>query len=349
MVSVVKLFSVIATLAASVAAAPPTKREAAPFQPPTEGYHRPRAAEADLELDLHDRAWTEENAHELSKRDVGLKTTCKPIYAAYYRTWRDETANSTNPAVKLSDIPTGTDIVFSFGDPGDDLYFTTLRDTYLPALHAKGTKVVRSIFIDTILEKATPADGNYDPIAKEIYNEYVAKWNLDGLDIDQEKPSLTTAQVTHAAGVIKALAKLIGKNGSQPNSHLIYDTNLNIHSLAQQVAGVVDYVLIQAYGRSPSTLQSTWSGYAPYITSCQFLIGFSFYEERGAYWSDAVAPFSTSRAYQYASWNPTGGKKGGVFSYAVDRDWKAQGDDTLTVPTYEWSKQLITVNKASST
>jgi hypothetical protein len=124
---------------------------------------------------------------------------------------------------------------------------------------------------------------------------------------------------------------------------LVYDTNQNVHPLIEAVGPYVSYVALQAYGRSPASLQGTWEGYAPYISSCQWMVGFSFYEEKGASWGDATAPFESSRAAEYAAWKPKGGDKGGVFSYAVDRDWKAEGDDTLSVPTYEFSNKIIDI------
>ncbi|WOO80395.1 Endo-beta-N-acetylglucosaminidase F2 [Vanrija pseudolonga] len=314
MVSLVKLFSVIVTLAASVSAAPAVEPQ-------------------------------------IAKRAVGLQTSCPggPVYAGYFRSWRDVAADSTNPQVKMSDLPAGTDIAFVFPmgseDPG---FWTTLRDSYVPALHARGTKLVRTVFIDRLLKVAVPADGNYDAIAQQLIGEFVTPWGLDGIDIDMEQ-SLTSAQATHSANIIIALSKYLGPRSSKPGTYLIYDTNEDVHELAIKVAPYVNYIQIQAYGRNGPSLQSTWNGYAPYYSSCQFSIGFSFYEERGAYWGDSSQPFWASNAANYAQWNPAGGKKGGLFSYAIDRDWKDYGDDTLTVPTYEYSKQLIPLNKQYST
>ncbi|MCX8648605.1 hypothetical protein J3U01_09340 [Bifidobacterium sp. B4107] len=53
---------------------------------------------------------------------------------------------------------------------------------------------------------------------------------------------------------------------------------------------------------------------------------------------------STSRAMQYALWEPDDGadgrQKGGVFEYAVDRDGVRRGDDKLQPTTFEWTKAL---------
>jgi len=349
MVSPVKVLSIITALAASVLAAP----SAEPFKYPSDGFHRGKSfalkpGDIDVALDAEARDLA---SRGLAKRSVGVQSSCPggPLYAGYFRTWRDVAGKPGNPPVKMSDMPVGTNIALVFGNPDDAGFWPVLRDSYVPALHAKGMKVIRSIFIDDILALTPPADGNYVPLAQALYQDKVAQWGLDGLDIDMEK-SLTTAQVTLAAGVIQALSKIIGRSGTQPGSLLIYDTNQYVHTLAQKIAPYVDYVLLQAYGTTTSVLQSAWNGYAPYYSSCQFLVGVSFWEEFASYdWGDTHSPFITSNAANFARWNPTGGKKGGMFTYAIDRDWKAVGDNTLTVPTYEYSNQLIPLNKASST
>lgn len=314
MVSLFKLFSVIATLAASVSAAP--------------------AVEASI-----------------AKRAVGVQTSCPggPVYAGYFRSWRDIAADPSNPQVKMSDLPAGTDIAFVFPMGSENqTFWTTLRDSYVPALHARGTKLVRSIFIDRFLSVGVPADGNYDAIAQQLIGEFVTPWGLDGIDIDMEE-TLSSDQATLAGNIIIALSKYLGPRSNNPGSLLIYDTNEDVHQLAITVAPYVNYIQIQAYGRNGPSLQNTWEGYAPYYSSCQFSVGFSFYEENGNFWGDTYKPFSSSNAAAYAQWNPAGGKKGGLFSYAIDRDWKDATDNTLSVPTYEFSKQLIPLNKQYST
>ncbi|KAL1411763.1 hypothetical protein Q8F55_002730 [Vanrija albida] len=286
----------------------------------------------------------------IARRAVGPQASCPggPYYGGYFRSWRDIAADASNPPTRMSDLPSGVDVAFVFPQGTEaPAFYTALRDTHMPALHAKGTKLVRTIPIDKLLATPVPADGNYDAIAQQLVAEFVTAHGLDGLDVDMEQ-SLSASQVTHTASIFTALAKYLGPRG-KPGTLLIYDTNQDVHALATKVAPYVSYIQIQAYGRSTASLQNTWDGYAPYYSSCQFAIGFSFYEENGFSWGDSPQPFSSSRAADYARWNPKGGKKGGVFSYAIDRDWKRVGDNTLSVPTYEYSKQLIPLNKQSST
>lgn len=83
-------------------------------------------------------------------------------------------------------------------------------------------------------------------------------------------------------------------------------------------------------------MEERWQGYSKYIRPEQYMIGFSFYEERagsGNLWYDINSrkdddkangintDITGTRAERYARWQPkTGGVKGGIFSYAIDRD-----------------------------
>lgn len=283
------------------------------------------------------------------------KTNTDPIMMAYYRTWRDVTmphdANSTLPdqnVTAMTDIPEGVDIVsvFHYVNPGTDQqkFWDTLKDTYVPTLHARRTRVIRTIDIREIWNVphagATPTTAEYEAYAQQLIDTYLTPWNLDGLDVDMES-SLTTKQEEMAVGTFKALSKKLGPN-SNTGKLLIYDTNKDNHSLFKKTASYFDYLFVQAYGRSASSLDSTWSTYKTSITPQQFLPGISFPEEQDHNrWNDTVEPYETSRAYAYAKWNPKDGQKGGMFVYAIDRDGKQFGDDTITKTDFNWTKRLI--------
>lgn len=276
-----------------------------------------------------------------------------PQYFAYYRTWRDANAswpgsendpeNPANNTQRMDDLPAGVDVAFVFNAyvSDDSGFWDVLKNEYVPNLHAQGTQVVRTVDIGVILDAPsadTPAA--YAAAADEILAEYVTDDGLDGLDVDMER-SLTAAQVARVAGVFRALSEHLGPQ-SGTDRLFIYDTNQEgTHPLTAQIAPYVSYVLVQSYGRSVSGLQSTWESYAPYFDACEYLIGFSFYEERGHDWGDTTEPFTSSRAAQYADWQPTGATKAGIFSYAVDRDGKLPGDDTITASDFSWSTRLI--------
>ncbi|NGP58333.1 endo-beta-N-acetylglucosaminidase [Paenibacillus thiaminolyticus] len=281
-----------------------------------------------------------------------------PVMMAYYRTWRDITmphdANSTLPypnVTAMTDIPAEVDIVsvFHYVKPGTDeqLFWDTLRDTYVPILHERQTKVIRTIDIRELYNVPSmgtmPTSKEYDDHAQTLIDKYLTPYNLDGLDIDMEE-NLTQEKETKAFGVFEALSKRLGPM-SNSGKLLIYDTNKDNHSLFKKVAPFCDYLFLQAYGRDPGRLDSTWATYRNTIFPDQFLPGISFQEELGANWADTQEPFETSRAYKYAVWQPEDGPKGGMFIYAIDRDGKEYGDNTITETDFSWTKKLIDVLK----
>lgn len=64
------------------------------------------------------------------------------------------------------------------------------------------------------------------------------------------------------------------------------------------------------------------------------------------YWNDVRYPQNgTGRAYDYARWQPATGKKGGIFSYAIERDapLTSSNDNTLRAPNFRVTKDLIKI------
>jgi hypothetical protein len=153
--------------------------------------------------------------------------------------------------------------------------------------------------------------------------------------------------------VYNALSAYLGpKSGT--GKLLTFDTNQSgSNSLFKLVYTDISYVFLQAYGRGTSGMQSTWSTFSPYISSTQFVIGFSFYEENGYpsnYWDDVIYPENgTGRAYDYARWEPSTGKKGGTFGYAIDRDapLTSQHDNTIRTPNFKVTNDLIKIMNPS--
>ncbi|WP_242112970.1 endo-beta-N-acetylglucosaminidase family protein [Luteimonas aquatica] len=263
----------------------------------------------------------------------------------YFRIWRDEAADPAVNMTSMADLPACLDLVFVFpyNVADDNPVWSIIRDDYVPLLRAQGTKVVWSIFIDKLLDTSYPNNAaGYEALAQKIIADTVDKYGVDGLDVDMES-NLTSTQLTRAKGVFAALAKRLGPQ-SGTGKLLIYDTNKDgTNSLFRAVAPMVDYVLVQSYGRSVSGLQTTFNTYKPYIPASKYFIGFSFYEERGTRWGDTTTPMTGSRAYKYAQWQPTGTRKGGIFSYAIDRDGVPEGQDAIVPTDYAWTRQLISV------
>ncbi|KAJ6784015.1 hypothetical protein PWT90_00302 [Aphanocladium album] len=271
---------------------------------------------------------------------LDYKKSDHQIMAGYFRVWRD-TAGAPSNKVSMLDLPDCLDIAFVFPE-GDETteFWTTLNSTYVPELHKRGTKVVRSVGISQLIDTSYPnTAAGYQSLADALVKD-ITEYGLDGLDIDVEQ-RLSYSQLQQATGVFNALAKKLGpKSGT--DKLLIFDTNMDgSQPLFRNVYSTVSYVLIQSYGRSINSLQGTYNSFSSYITSKQYLIGFSFYEENGNNWGDTYTPMNTSRAWQYAKWQPTGATKGGIFSYAIDRDGVAIGDNAIQPTDMSWTRKLI--------
>jgi hypothetical protein len=272
-----------------------------------------------------------------------LESLEPPLQFAYFRTWHDKAVDPARPN-SIGEVPGEVDVVFVFPDytPDDSPFWDVLRDEYVPALHARGTRVVRTTDIRAVLDPAFPDTPEGHRLnAEHLVATLVDAHGLDGLDIDMES-SLDDAQTARATGVFRELARLLGPL-SGTEKLFIYDTNRDgAVPLFQATAECFDYVLVQSYGRPISSLQRTWDSFAGQIDPEQYLIGFSFYEENDNWneWNDTSEPFEESRAVAFADWQPEGAVKGGVFSYAVDRDGVAFKDDAISHTTYEWSKRL---------
>ncbi|UNK71183.1 Ig-like domain-containing protein [Microbacterium sp. H1-D42] len=297
---------------------------------------------------------------EESPAPVGNTAHCEaePLTMAYYRTWRDVTvpqnANSNLPdpnVTRMSDLPTEIDVamVFDAGDTADTDYWDTLRDEYVPALHAQGTRAVYTLWIDDLAKADIPlTDAAYQEYAQELVDTYVTPYGLDGIDVDVESYPRGD-DLTRAIGVFNALGELIGpKSGT--DKLFIFDTNqTGSTDLFEAVSSNVSFVLLQAYGRDVTRMQSTWNTFADDIAPCQFLPGFSFPEEQDrTHWGDAEGLYDPATAagftaHKYATWQPEVGTKGGFFSYAVDRDGKVWGDNTITPTSFTWMKNLAAV------
>lgn len=265
-----------------------------------------------------------------------------PLQMAYFRTWHDRATDPTRPNC-LAEVPAEVDVVFVFPDytPPESDFWVKLKDEYVPTLHERGTRVVRTTDIRAVLDPAFPdtAEG-HKANAEHLVATMVDAHGLDGLDIDMER-YLDDAELARAVAVFAELGKLIGP-ASGTGRLFIYDTNRDgDEPVFQQSAKLFDYVLIQSYGRSLSSLDATWQSYQDFIKPEQYLVGFTFYEERDwNRWNDTPEPFESSRAVAFADWQPQGATKGGVFSYAVDRDGVAFLDDRILHTTYEWTKKI---------
>lgn len=304
---------------------------------------------------------------------IPMKPLHGPLYGGYFRTWHDKTSDPTekDKVNSMGELPKEVDLAFIFHDWTKDysLFWKELATKHVPKLNKQGTRVIRTIpwrFLaggdnsgiaeDTSKYPNTP-EGN-KALAKAIVDEYVYKYNLDGLDVDVEHDSIPkvdkkedTAGVERSIQVFEEIGKLIGPKGADKSRLFIMDSTYmaDKNPLIERGAPYINLLLVQVYGSQgekgvfqndtklvTDTPEERWQGYSKYIRPEQYMIGFSFYEERagsGNLWYDINSrkdedkangintDITGTRAERYARWQPkTGGVKGGIFSYAIDRD-----------------------------
>lgn len=279
-----------------------------------------------------------------------------------YWSWVPEDSSS-----KLSDAPAEVDVLavfHAFTEEGNP-FWEKLKMEYVPKLNKQGTRVIRTIGLDGIDGRSaiskrmnyTKDEAGYKALAAAIVKEYVTDHNLDGLDIDFEYHDISRmklANVIQAKAVIEEISKIIGpKNPNRPSNMLfILDTNKEADDpdgIFMATKDCYDYVIRQNYQRD-----TFWYGYDSYegvLPKEKYLTGFSFYEEHDPnQWNnvpstDLIADrdtnetfltnpddllymedFYNSEAYKQAYYAATEGY-GGIFSYAVERDGVAHGND----------------------
>ena len=348
-----------------------------------------------------------------------------PLMGAYYRTWHDVTSTgddgqSHGGLNKMSEIPAEVDLAFIFADgtARDSGFWSTLKNSYVPKLKRQGTRVIRTIGIRQLTsergvlyeqgKELIRTDGKteeelrakYAEYANLVFDEYVNKHNLDGLDIDLEQhdepnnnakryanqgedprchkqaPEIEEDKFLQAIGIVKELRKIAGDDGHGVGKLLILDTTIKAEEsrIFQETSTLWDYILVQKYGKHLAEIevgqtenagQLNWKHFGRFgVKPEHFMYGFSFYEENGDkgnnVWADTASlkeendevdntqlnPKTTkwhlakkkiatrkpgtpadSNAYRHAMWQPDEGMKGGIFSYAVDRDGAEEGID----------------------
>lgn len=319
----------------------------------------------------------DKQAQELAKMKIPEKIPMKPLYGplygGYFRTWHDKTSDPTekDKVNSMGELPKEVDLAFIFHDWTKDysLFWKELATKHVPKLNKQGTRVIRTIpwrFLaggdnsgiaeDTSKYPNTP-EGN-KALAKAIVDEYVYKYNLDGLDVDVEHDSIpkvngeaSDENLKRSIDVFEEIGKLIGPKGADKSRLFVMDSTYmaDKNPLIERGAPYIDLLLVQVYGARgeqgefqndtklvTETPEERWQGYSKYIRPEQYMIGFSFYEERagsGNLWYDINSrkdedtangintDITGTRAERYARWQPkTGGIKGGIFSYAIDRD-----------------------------
>ncbi|WP_083487347.1 SLAP domain-containing protein [Schleiferilactobacillus perolens] len=288
-------------------------------------------------------------------------TAQEPQFMVYYRAWRDKTMAGVNTSlpdkntIAMTDLPTGIDIVnvFSYVPAGQEkqaqLFFDTLKSTYVPQMHARGVKLVRALDYGTLL-KITEKYGNdptpaqFDAYAKDLLQDLSGQWGLDGLDIDMEtKP--TAAQVKISDGVVNALAKYIGPKSGNASTRFIYDTNGSNVDPFKNVKDAFNLLGYQQYGSDSKRTAKAVADYQNVgFPKNQFLAGLTFPEEQDENnrWYDTDPIYTNSHIYDIAKYVREN-QLAGMFLYAVDRDGRNYKEDlNRIVPTsFAWTKAAI--------
>lgn len=288
-----------------------------------------------------------------------------PQFMTYYRAWRDETMQGVNTEltdenqINMNDIPYGIDIVnvFSFVPEGEEEqaepFFEKLKNEYVPNLHKRGVKLTKAIDYSELLEidhkENFPTEEEFDQFAKELLDEHVYAYGLDGLDIDMEvDPSKEEVKISD--GVIKALAKYIGPKG-EDGTVFVYDTNASNLAPFENVADYFTYLGYQQYGSDTGRTENAMEDYEELIGKDRFMPGLAFPEEQDDNrWYDAEEPYEEShmkKLSQYVQEN----QLHGMFIYALDRDGRTYGEEDLNhvkKTNFLWTKTAILETKGYS-
>jgi hypothetical protein len=255
----------------------------------------------------------------------------KQIMAGYFRTWRDRAADPQTNKTSMDEIPAFVDIalVFPWDTPPENLFWETLENIYVPALHRQGSKVVITRGIQEMLNDYEDTPAGHQAYVDMIMNTYINRFGLDGLDVDYEQ-SLSEAEHTKVVAIFNLLSTHLGPK-SNTGKLLILDTNRDGDDRTiQALAESVDYLFLQAYGRPSANMTQTYNTFKSFLPAEKFLPGFSFYEEHGVQWNDVNPDRNSGRAFDYADWQPDDGQtKGGIFSYAIDRDIPQKTDEII--------------------
>lgn len=257
----------------------------------------------------------DKQAQELAKMKIPEKIPMKPLhsplYGGYFRTWHDKTSDPTekDKVNSMGELPKEVDLAFIFHDWTKDysLFWKELAIKHVPKLNKQGTRVIRTIpwrFLaggdnsgiaeDTSKYPNTP-EGN-KALAKAIVDEYVYKYNLDGLDVDVEHDSIpkvngkaSDENLKRSIDVFEEIGKLIGPKGADKSRLFIMDSTYmaDKNPLIERGAPYIDLLLVQVYGARgeqgefqndtrlvTETPEERWQGYSKYIRPEQYMIGF---------------------------------------------------------------------------
>jgi hypothetical protein len=270
---------------------------------------------------------------------IAYKNSPHELFYAYCPIYYDtyDYGSGKTITTRLDQVPDSVDIVALFSNPSSDTstFWTVLKNTYIPNLHAKGTKIVRFCPLPkTVATYSTHYTNDATGWAKwasdtvALYSTY----GYDGAEVDIEPGSDdgTAGTQTLQVNLIKALSKYYGPKSGNSNTLLNYDTDDPAsYPIFLGVYSYVNYVIETDYfNMTTASKQSFYNGYANYVKPSQFIPGVNYEDGSG----DAGNP---RWVYQLARWQPTQGTKGGVAAWGTNSNYHANNynvtDSTIQI------------------
>ena len=257
---------------------------------------------------------------------VNYKNGSHQLFYAYCPIYYDtyDYGSGKTITTRLDQVPDSVDIVSLFSTTSDtSTFWRVLKNTYIPNLHAKGTKIVRQCPLPHTVASYTAHYTNDATGWAKWASDTVALYSTYGydgaeLDIEPGSDDGTTGTQILQENLIKALSKYYGPKSGNPATLLNYDTDDQASNpIFQVVYSYVNYVIETDYfNESTSSKQNFYTGYANYIKPSQWIPGVNFEDGSG----DAGSP---RWVYQLASWQPTQGTKGGVAAWGTNSNYHA--------------------------
>jgi chitinase len=270
---------------------------------------------------------------------VAYKNSPHQLFYAYCPIYYDtyDYGSGKDITTRLDQVPDSVDIVALFSNPSSDTstFWTVLKNTYIPNLHAKGTKIVRFCPLPKTVSAFTVNYPNNSTGWAKWASDTVALYSTygyDGAEVDIEPGSDdgTAATQTLQENLIMALSKYYGPKSGNSATLLNYDTDDPAsYPIFLAVYSYVNYVIETDYfNETTASKQSFYNGYANYIKPSQWIPGVNYEDGSG----DAGSP---RWVYQLASWQPTQGTKGGVAAWGTNSNYHANNynvtDSTIQI------------------
>lgn len=269
---------------------------------------------------------------------IAYKNSPHQLFYAYGLIYYDtyDYGSGKTITTRLDQLPDSVDIVSLFSTTSDtSTFWKMLKSTYIPNLHAKGTKIVRQCPLPKTVAAFTAGYTNdatgWTKWASDTFAVY-SSYGYDGAEVDIEPGSDdgTAAAQTLQSNLIKALGKYYGPKSGNSATLLTYDTDDDASNpIFQQVYTYINYVIGTDYFNSnTASKQSFYNTYVNYIKPGQYIPGVSYEDGSG----DEGDP---RWVYQLARWQPTQGTKGGIAAWAANSNYHANNynvtDSTIQI------------------